>query len=172
MAMLNSTKMPSSTYSCGCFATVDGRKPYITEETYPSLAGLMAGSLIRKNPSTPAIRTSAPITQNISVQYAGMDCERLAGTSIIPPNTKRIAISGIMALSPSAAPRLLSSVLSVSQALNAASLAVEPKKVMIQSTATVSETPTVAAETVMGMTAEIQSTRKAAKAKMEMPHRI
>ena len=44
-----------------------------------------------------------------------------------PPKTTSMETSGIMELKPSILPRLLSSPLSVSQALYAASLAVEPK---------------------------------------------
>ena len=97
---------------------------------------------------------------------------RSRSKAIKPPNTTRMATSGIMELMPSAAPRLVWSVLSVSHALKAASLADEPKKVMTQSRMMVSETPTAAAEAAIGKTAEIQSTRKRAKQNTEMPHRM
>ena len=55
-----------------------------------------------------------------------------------PPKTTSMETSGIMELKPSILPRLLSSPLSVSHALYAASLAVEPKNVMTQSITIVS----------------------------------
>ena len=54
---------------------------------------------------------------------------KVKSKNIKPPNTARIATRGIIELIPSAAPRLVLSVLSVNHALNAASFAEEPKKV-------------------------------------------
>ena len=89
-----------------------------------------------------------------------------------PPKTARMATRGIMALMPSAPPRLVSSVLSVSQALKAASLAVEPKKVMIQSRTMTRDTPTAAAEAAMGKTDLIQPSFRKMKQRMDTPQRI
>ena len=77
---------------------------------------------------------------------------------------------GIMALMPSAAPRLVSSVLSVSQALKQASLAVEPKKVMTQSMRMVRLTQTVVTATPAETMGLMTSTRMRAKLRMEIPH--
>ena len=85
-----------------------------------------------------------------------------------PPNTTSTASRGIMALMPSAAPRLVSSVMSVSQALKQASLAVEPKKVMTQSMMITRVTPTAATDSP-GNTAAITSSRMKAKLQMVMP---
>ena len=54
------------------------------------------------------------------------------------PNTTSMAISGITASTVSVRPRLSAAVTSVTQALKAASLAVEPKKVITQSSTTTS----------------------------------
>ena len=80
--------------------------------------------------------------------------------------------SGIIALMPSICPRLLWSETSVSQALKQASLAAEPKKVMMQSTAMVSATPTEAAAAVPGIQAPITSIRSMEKLQMLMPQAI
>ena len=85
------------------------------------------------------------------------------------PNTTRIARSGIIALIPSAFPRLLSSVISVNQALKAASFAVEPKNVIRQSSAMVNEIPRTAAGTVEGTFVRMSS-RRNAKEQTEIPH--
>ena len=90
--------------------------------------------------------------------------------NIKPPNTTKMAIMGIMALMPSAAPRLVSSVLSVSQALKQASLAVEPKKVMTQSMRMVRLTQTVVTATPAETMGLMTSTRMRAKLRMEIPH--
>ena len=76
-----------------------------------------------------------------------------------------------MELIPSAAPRLVSFVESVSQALKQASLAAEPKKVITQSMIIVRLTPTEAAE-ARGNSFPMISTRIREKLRMEMPHRI
>lgn len=81
-----------------------------------------------------------------------------------------MAIMGIMALMPSAAPRLVSSVLSVSQALKQASLAVEPKKVMTQSMRMVRLTQTAVTATPAETMGLMTSTRMRAKLRMEIPH--
>ena len=90
---------------------------------------------------------------------------------IKPPNTTRIAISGIIALMPSALPCPPSCVASVSQALKAASFAVEPKKVITQSNTITSDTPALAAAAALKKRVRI-SIRIKAKAAMEIPHRI
>ena len=92
--------------------------------------------------------------------------------NIKPPNTTRIATSGIMALMPSAAPRLVLSVLSVSHALKAASLALLPKKVIRQSRAITRDTPRVAALAICGNSPVRTSSRTSIKQRMEMPQRI
>ena len=89
-----------------------------------------------------------------------------------PPKTTRMAIRGIMELTPSAIPRFVSSVLSVSQALYAASFAVEPKKVMTQSRMMVREMPICMAEAAMGNRAPRKSIRRKAKPMIEMPQII
>ena len=89
-----------------------------------------------------------------------------------PPKTARIAMSGIMAFTPSAAPRFFSVVESVSQALKAASFAVEPKKVITQSRMMVKEMPTEAALTAAPKRRPITSVRMKAKARMEIPQAI
>ena len=108
---------------------------------------------------------SLGVQVNIDVQ---LDC-KLRSKAIKPPKTTRIDTSGIIAFIPSAAPLLVSSVLSVSHALNAASFALEPKKVIIQSKAMTSEAPTVAAEAVAGITAEIKSVLISEKQSIEIP---
>ena len=77
-----------------------------------------------------------------------------------------------MALTPSAEPRLVESVASVSHALKQASLAEEPKKVITQSITMTSDTPTEAAEAAMGKIFSITSVRISAKLQMLMPQRI
>ena len=109
-----------------------------------------------------------PIIANITDQLE--DSSRLK--PINPPNTTKIAIRGIIALIPSALPRLEASVESVSQALNAASLAVEPKNVITQSSIIVKETPKLAAETVKGNSLFIVSIFNAEKLKIETPQSI
>ena len=89
-----------------------------------------------------------------------------------PPNTTRIASSGIIAFRPSAEPRLVASVESVSHALKQASFADEPKNVITQSMTITSVTPTLAALAAMGKSEEITSTRSSTKHQMEMPHRM
>ena len=80
--------------------------------------------------------------------------------------------NGIMALIPSILPRLVSSDTSVSQALKQASLAEEPKKVITQSMTMVTATPTEAADTVAGTSAEITSIRIRLKLQMLRPQAI
>ena len=104
----------------------------------------------------------------IQVQLDSLDRSK----NINPPKTTKIARRGIMELMPSAAPRLVLSVESVSQALKAASLAVEPKKVMTQSRMMTKETPTAAADVAMGKRAPMMSVFKSIKLKMEMHQRM
>ena len=78
-------------------------------------------------------------------------------------------MSGIMALTPSAAPRFVASVESVSHALKQASLAEEPKNVITQSMIITRETPTEAADVVVGMNFSIISVRIMAKERIEIP---
>ncbi len=87
------------------------------------------------------------------------------------PNTTKIASMGIMALMPSAAPRLELSVLSVSHALKQASLAVEPKKVITQSMMMVRLMQTVLTATPAETIGLITSVRMRAKLRMEIPHK-
>ena len=89
-----------------------------------------------------------------------------------PPNNTRIEISGIMELMPSAAPRLVASVASVSHALYAASFAVEPKKVITQSRIMTSVIPTEAVLTAAPNREEITSARIRANAMIEIPQAI
>ena len=105
--------------------------------------------------------------RNRIVQCAAFD----VSAHIVPPNTARIARSGIMALTPSALPRFVSSVLSVSHALKQASLADEPKNVMMQSNTMTSAQPSAAAFATVGKTTPIQSVRRNAKHRIETPQR-
>ena len=81
-----------------------------------------------------------------------------------------MASIGIMALTPSAAPRLVSSVESVSQALKQASLAVEPKKVITQSMMMTRLMQTVLTATGTPTAGAITSARMSEKLRMETPH--
>ena len=112
--------------------------------------------------------TTAPMIENIIVQLD--DSSRLK--NINPPKTTKIATSGIMELIPSTEPLLVESVLSVIQALKAASFAVEPKNVIMQSNAIVSVTPNAAAEVTIGKSVPSTCVFSNAKQKMEMPHNI
>ena len=164
--MLKRMKATRDKYSAGLAFIVAGRNPWITVRMYPSSIFGRAGSLMRKNPITPTAVTTPPMMVKIAVQLDA----RSRSKAINPPNTARIATSGIMALTPSAAPRLVASVLSVSQALKAASLAVEPKKVITQSRTITSVMPMAEADAAMGKAAWIRSSRSRVKPKMEMPH--
>ena len=86
-----------------------------------------------------------------------------------PPNTTKIETSGIIELKPSIFPRLPSPPLSVSHALKAASLAAEPKKVIIQSKAMVNVTPRAAACTAPPAIGVRVSTLIKANPKIEIP---
>lgn len=92
--------------------------------------------------------------------------------NIKPPKTTSIATSGIIEFIPSTEPLFVESVLSVIHALNAASFAVEPKNVIIQSSAIVSVTPKAAAEVTIGNNVPSTCVLSKVKQKMEMPHRI
>ena len=123
---------------------------------------------MRKKPAMPKSRTTEPMTPKIKVQVSGWFWSK----PIKPPKTTRIAISGIIALMPSAAPLFVASVESVSQALKQASFAQEPKKVITQSMMMTRLTPIAAAEAAAGNSAPITSVRIRAKLQMEIPHRI
>ena len=116
----------------------------------------------------PMRNTTAPMTQNTAVQLLCSPKSK----PIKPPNTTKMASSGIMALMPSTAPRLVESVESVTQALKAASLAEEPKKVITQSKAMTKDTPTDAAEAAAGNRVLITSVRMRAKLRMDTPQQI
>ena len=73
---------------------------------------------------------------------------------------------------PSAAPRLVESVESVSHALNAASFAVEPKKVITQSRMIVSEIHTAVRLAVIAAAGFITPFDKNTKLKIEIPHKM
>ena len=118
-----------------------------------------------KKPIIPTARVSAPIIEKITVQLASLSRSK----NINPPKTTRTETRGIMAFIPSAFPLFEESVESVSQALNAASFAVEPKSVITQSRIIVSATPTVIADTVAGINFPIISVRRSTKLKMEIP---
>ena len=119
-------------------------------------------------PKTPTRITHAPIIVNIHVQLLAL----LRSNAINPPNTASIATSGIIAFSPSAFPLLSLFVLSVSHALKAASFALEPKKVITQSSMITRDTPTAAADTAAGKRASIISARISTKERIDIPHRI
>ena len=119
--------------------------------------------MIRKKPAIPIAVVNPPMTAKITLQLPG--CSK--SKNIKPPKTTKMLTSGIIALIPSAAPRFEESVESVNQALNAASLAVEPKNVITQSIIIVRLTPTVAAETVIPKVLLIISSRRKIKLKME-----
>ena len=127
---------------------------------------MTSGSLMMKKPKMPMAAVSTPMMAKISVQLEA--CSK--SKNIKPPKTTRILTRGIMALMPSAAPRLEGSVESVSQALKAASLAVEPKKVITQSKIMVRLMPTVAALTAIPKVLLMISSRRRIKLKMEIPH--
>ena len=114
------------------------------------------------------IVTATPMMQNIAVQDSG----RSRLNAINPPNTARIATSGIIEFIPSAAPLLVSLVESVSHALYAASLALEPKKVITQSSTITSVTASAEADATAGNAALIQSTRRSAKPRIDTPQRM
>ncbi len=108
--------------------------------TIPS-ASEISTSCTRKNPATPITSTTIPMIMNITVQLAGTS----RSNPMNPPNTTSMATSGIMALIPSILPLLVSFPESVSHALYAASLAVEPKNVITQSRMITILTPAAAA---------------------------
>lgn len=87
------------------------------------------------------------------------------------PKMTSIEMSGSVAMTDSARPRFDSSVASVNQALKAASFAVEPKKVMTQSSTTIM---TAAAETALaaGKSFAAFSTVTRPKAAVEAPQRM
>ena len=80
-----------------------------------------------------------------------------------------MAMRGIIALMPSAEPRFVASVESVSHALKQASLADEPKNVITQSIIMTRDTPTEAADAAAGNIFSITSVRMRAKLQMDMP---
>ena len=87
------------------------------------------------------------------------------------PKMTSMEMSGSVAITDSARPRFVSSVASVSQALKAASLAVEPKKVITQSSTTII---TAAADTALaaGKSLAAFSTVTRPKAAVETPQRM
>ena len=121
-----------------------------------------------KKPKMPTTVTTVPIMAKMALQLEAFSKSK----NMKPPNTTKMLTSGIMALIPSAAPRLVGSVESVSHALKAASLALEPKKVMTQSRMMVRLTPSVAAETIIEAFLDRISSRRKIKLKIERPHRI
>ena len=121
-----------------------------------------------KIPRIPITRVKIPMMEKITVQLDGLSKSR----NIKPPKTTRTDTKGIIAFIPSAAPLFLELVESVSQALKAASFAVEPKKVITQSSIIAKVTPTEAAETAIGKALLISSCFKNTKLKIEIPHRI
>ena len=116
----------------------------------------------------PETSTIPPMVRNRIVQCDAFE----VSAHIVPPNTTRIARSGIIALTPSALPRFVSSVLSVSHALKQASFADEPKNVITQSKTMTSMQPSAAALATAGNRTPIQSARRNAKHRIEMPHRM
>ena len=114
----------------------------------------------------PTQMTTPPMMAKIQVQLSLW----FRSKPMKPPKTTRMEIRGIMELMPSTAPRLVRSVESVTQALKAASLALEPKKVMTQSMMMTRLTPRAMALAVMGKTASITSTRSRQKLRMLTPH--
>jgi hypothetical protein len=82
-----------------------------------------------KKPKIPIRITAIPMIVKISDHSSGFSSEK----PINPPNTTKIAISGIIELIPSALPLFSEVVTSVSHALKQASLALEPKNVIRQS---------------------------------------
>ena len=105
---------------------------------------------------------------NIATQLSDLS----RSNAINPPNTASIATSGIIELMPSAAPLLVASVESVSHALYAASFALEPKKVITQSSMITRLIATADAETVAGITALIQSSLRSANPSIDTPQRM
>lgn len=87
---------------------------------------------MKKKPSTPPRQVMPPTIRKNSCQFPAW--VRLSRA----PNTTSMATSGIMASTVSTRPRFSGTVTSVTQALKAASLAVEPKKVITQSITTTS----------------------------------
>ena len=134
---------------------------------FPSFGQIRAGtSSIRKIPANPTTSTIPPIIKKITVQLEASS--RLK--PINPPNTTKIDTNGIIALMPSIFPLLDSSPTSVSQALYAASLAAEPKKVMAQSKIITRLTPSAAASATLPHKGVNSSILIKPKAKMETPH--
>ena len=128
----------------------------------------IGASFIIKNPIIPITITDIPIIENIIVQL--FEIER--SKDINPPNTARIAISGIIAFIPSAAPRLLLSVESVSHALKQASFADEPKNVITQSIIITKVMHIAETDTAVGKIAPTISVLINAKERIEIPHKI
>ena len=122
-------------------------------------------SRTKKNPATPPIVTIEPTIKKNVLQFPA--CVKPSST----PNTKSVERSGSTASTDSVLPRWFSSVMSLIHALNAASLAELPKKVIIQSiTITkVAVTCTAAAAPTMAVTL---LTVIAANAMVERPHKI
>ena len=135
---------------------------------YPLSEGAGHLSSIVNIPMIPIAIVAIPIMAKIITQL----CARLRSKAINPPNTARMATRGIIELIPSAEPRLVESVESVSHALYAASFADEPKKVIRQSRTIVSVMPIAAALDAAGKRASITSSLSSANAKIEIPQRI
>ena len=123
---------------------------------------------MRKKPAIPIMITATPIIAKIAVQLSLLPRSK----DINPPKTASIATSGIIELMPSAAPRFVSSVTSVSQALKQASFAEEPKNVITQSIIITSVTQTAETEAAAGKIAPITSSRIRQNERMDMPQSI
>ena len=124
----------------------------------------MSGSFIRNMPATPAKVTSAPkIAKNL--------CH--SPRCVMPSKSPKIISidrSGRTASTDSVLPRFPASMESVIYALKAASFAVEPKKVITQSSMTT--ITAAAAAACAGKSFAALSTVISPKAAVDMPHRM
>ena len=128
-------------------------------------------SFIIKKESRPPIIGKMPIMMKKSLMFSGsrskigtfitspssfVTVAPLSYVNIPMPNTSTVAMTGITESMVFTLPRLLTSVTSATQVLNAASLAVEPKKVITQSstTSTVMMPQLRSSEKSMGMAAK------------------
>ena len=109
---------------------------------------------------------------SMMIKIKRQSSREVRSNAIKPPKTARIATSGSIELIPSAEPRLVESVESVSHALYAASFAEEPKKVIMQSRAMVSVTQIADALAAAGKSASMISSLRSAKANIEIPQRM
>ena len=135
---------------------------------YPVSDGAGHLSSMMKIPRIPIRSVATPMMVNIITQLPAS----LRSNAINPPKTARMATRGIIELIPSAEPRLVESVESVSHALYAASFADEPKKVIMQSSAIVKVTQIAAVPVTAGNKDSIRSTLSSAKANIEIPQRM